>query len=393
MKIAYFSDNFYPELSGISDSIITTGIELSKRGHEIHFFAPSYSEKNYHSSGLSDQSEPHLGENIFIHRLPSIPFPAPTGAGRLAIPDIFRGFDVEKFDIVHSQSIFGCGLDALITSKISKTPFVGTNHTLIEAFVPKYTIVQNTMRSFETWYYNHTNFVTTPSEFLIEEMQKNGLIVKAKPLSNPIASEFFHAPASKEDLKKKLGLRKFSILYAGRISPEKNIMDLFNAFVIFAKENTEAELILAGNGILLPSLKQKTKELGLENKIRFTGLFQGENKKTLYEYFHASDVFVMPSTSETQSMGVIQAMASALPVIVANSGPLPTLVAEDRGLVCEPNNPASLAVTLKNISEDKTLQEKFSVNGKKYAEEYSVSKIADEWEKIYKETIEKYARA
>ncbi|KKW46175.1 MAG: Glycosyl transferase group 1, partial [Parcubacteria group bacterium GW2011_GWB1_57_6] len=47
MRIAFFSDNFYPELSGITDTIITTGLELQRRGYEICYVGPHYSPRDY----------------------------------------------------------------------------------------------------------------------------------------------------------------------------------------------------------------------------------------------------------------------------------------------------------------------------------------------------------
>ena len=71
MKIAIYSDNFYPEMSGISDSIIALAKELSRRGHRVNFYVPRYSKKNFRISKLKPE-ELNLGKNIEIFRLPSI---------------------------------------------------------------------------------------------------------------------------------------------------------------------------------------------------------------------------------------------------------------------------------------------------------------------------------
>ncbi|MEK7193549.1 MAG: hypothetical protein AAB652_02050, partial [Patescibacteria group bacterium] len=78
MKIAVFSDNFYPELSGIADSIITTGEELAKRGHAVHFFAPRYSMANYATvNRIPKEIDP--GKGAGVTRFASFPFPTGTG--------------------------------------------------------------------------------------------------------------------------------------------------------------------------------------------------------------------------------------------------------------------------------------------------------------------------
>ena len=73
MRIAIFSDNFYPELSGISDSIISLAKELSVRGHYIHFYVPYYSAANYRKIGLPLE-EIVLREKIKITRFFSLPY-------------------------------------------------------------------------------------------------------------------------------------------------------------------------------------------------------------------------------------------------------------------------------------------------------------------------------
>ena len=130
MKIAIFSDNFYPELSGISDSIIASGQALARRGHEIIYFAPRYSAADYALVNRQD-NDSSFGENIFVHRFSSFPFPAPTKQGRLVIPTLWRWLNLKKyhFDVIHTQDFFGVGLEALMASKMLKIPMVGTSHT------------------------------------------------------------------------------------------------------------------------------------------------------------------------------------------------------------------------------------------------------------------------
>jgi len=68
MKIAIFSDNFYPELSGITDSIITSAKELARRGHEIMFVVPEYSDKDYKKVDATAR-ELDLGGSIDVPKL------------------------------------------------------------------------------------------------------------------------------------------------------------------------------------------------------------------------------------------------------------------------------------------------------------------------------------
>ena len=196
MKIAFFSDNFYPELSGISDSIRTTADILSSHGHEIHFFVPRYSKKNYHYAGLSVQ-ELQVAPGQYVHRLSSLPFPGPTGQSRLVIPrwrtiKLLRQLDV---DAIHTHSFFGAGLTALWTARQLRLPLIGTNHTAIGEYIRHSPL---RLRLFETWakkmvawYYNHCCLVTAPSQIVINELRDYHFNKPTQVLPNPIKTNIF----------------------------------------------------------------------------------------------------------------------------------------------------------------------------------------------------------
>mgnify|MGYP001566204929 CR=1 FL=1 len=113
MKIAIFSDNFYPELSGIADSIILLARELAKLNHEINFYVPNYQPKDYQALNLVN-SELELGPKIKIKRLFSLPARFISDYSRIVIPMPWRWlFNNFKPDIIHTQLFFGVGLEAL----------------------------------------------------------------------------------------------------------------------------------------------------------------------------------------------------------------------------------------------------------------------------------------
>lgn len=391
MRIAFFTDNFYPELSGISDSIITTGAELARRGHQIEYFAPQYSTKSYKLAGTKTQ-ELDLGQNIKIHRMLSLPYKAPTLQGRFAIPNFFRGiFSKKKFDVIHSQSFLSPGIDALCLSKSKNIPLVGTNHTLIESFI-QYSPIQNKwarnfIPKYVVWYYNKCNFVTTPSDFLLDDMKKKGLRMPGIAMSNPIEAPFFNSKIAKNTLKKELGFSEFTILYAGRISPEKNIDVLLKAFISFAQNTPNTNLVIVGQGSTREALENISRESNVASRIKFLGPFLGAHKKKLYDIFHASDVFVIPSTSETQSMVTLQAMASSMPIIAAKAGALPELVISERGFIFEPGDSKELCSHLKYLYDQPKLREEIGRRANLFVLKFSPQEIANQWEKIYSNVI------
>src|SRR5271154_6683685 len=101
MRIAIYSDNFYPELSGITDTIMTIGASLAKHGHKIAYFVPSYTDENY--KVVNRPREFSMGPNITIHRMPSVAFHTGNRQGRLVLPvgSTFNALRKFKPDVIH----------------------------------------------------------------------------------------------------------------------------------------------------------------------------------------------------------------------------------------------------------------------------------------------------
>ena len=394
MRIAFFSDNYYPELSGIADTIMLTGAELARRGHEIDYFVPSYSRKNYAIAG-AEHPELDMPHNVRVHRLWSFAYKSPTMQGRAALPNAMRAaFSRKKFDVLHSHSFFGPGFEALWRSKFHGIPLVGTNNTLIESFVQyspvKSQWAKDLIPKYVVWYFNRCDLAIAPSQFLIDDMRAKGLRVPAKAVSNPIDGPFFESGEDKSALKKKLGLLQFTVLYAGRIASEKNVDVLLEAFIAFAENVPDASLVIAGEGSLRAKLEERAKASRVGSRIQFTGLLMGARKHLLFEHFYAADVFVMPSTSETQSMVTLQAMAGGLPVIVAEAGALPELASTDRGLIFKPGDSRALRLHLEALYSNPDLRYKIGKQAIDYARARTTKNIANEWEQIYNELIKRF---
>ncbi len=393
MRIAIFADNFYPELSGIADTILTIGKELAKRGHQITYFVPRYTKKEFNIAKVAYKELP-LCKNITIKRINSFGYPTATKQGRGTLPNIFRGFFYRnKFDAVHTHSFFTLGIEAYCFAKINRIPLIGTNHTIIESFL-EFTPspIRKYLPKYLIWFYNRCLYITTPSKFLLEKMKKEGLAVDSEVISSPIEKKFFISELEKDKLQKLKEKKKFKFLYVGRFSPEKNVEIIIDAFNDFLKRNNypDTELILIGNGVLKNSLQNKIKNYNLENNVKIKGPFMGETKNLLYAEFNLADVFITASFSETQSMVLLQSMASTMPALAANSGPLPKLVENNRGLIFNQNDKKEISNAMQKIYFNIDLRKKMANNAYNYATKYSAKNITAIWEKLYKTIIKKY---
>ncbi len=393
MRIAIFSDNFYPEISGISDSIISLAKELAQKGHQIAFFVPRYTQKDFEIANRSYQ-ELDLGKNIQIHRFFSFSYPnSPTKQARLVIPTFWRWIKVKKFnpDIIYTQDIFGMGLEALLASKVLKTILIGTNHTPITEFL-KYGPVRGKLidkfsLKYVSWYYNHCRWISAPNKIIVSEMRANGFNKTAEVISNPIELKSFQAYpiTEKELLKEKLGLSKNTIIYTGRLAPEKNIDVAIKATALVKKKIPDINLVLTGYGSAENSLKKLARKLKVEENIKFFGFV--ESGKPFTDLYNACDIFVVTSTAEMQCMSMMQAMACGLPVIAVEAWALPEYVNSQNGYLIKPGDVTALAKKIICLLKNPQKRVKLGEGGINYVANFSAKKIATIWELMLEKTL------
>ena len=392
MKIGIFSDNFYPELSGIADSITSLSKELVKQNDTVEFYAPRYSPQNFAVAKLS-VGEIDLGANIHVTRLPSISYPTPTMQGRIAFwnKSILKAFQNKNIDVIHTQLFFGVGLMALRASRLFKKPLVGTNHTAITEFA-RYVpfakdFISGLLIKYVVWYYNTCDFVTAPSQSVFDEMIKFGFKKPHMVVSNPIEVKEFSPVSSPEQyqkLKEKFGLTGPTIVYAGRIAEEKNIEVVVKAMTEVIKTVPDAQFAIAGHGAYKAKLDELIKSRNLVDHVKFMGLL---DKPTLADLYRASDVFAIASTSETQNMTMMQAMATAIPVVGVRARALPEYLGHGNGFVVEPNEDIAFGQKLALLLTNEAMRKDMGAKGLELVQSYTPEKIARIWQEIYQKAI------
>lgn len=394
MRIAIYSDFFYPELSGITDSIMTTAKELAKMGHFINFYVPYYGTKSYEMLGF-EKKEIFLHENIKIIRLLSFYFPTGTKQSRLVIPTGHRTFLAKKFkpEIIHTHVIAGVGIEGLIDSRLLNIPLVGTNHTPIVEFLKyiplKSKILNKFISRFDSWYYNQCKFVSAPSGTIFEEMEQFGFKAPHKVMSNPLDTQTFKPVDSdtKKALKKKFGFSDFCLLYTGRLAQEKNIDLTIKAVARLKKRIPQINFVITGKGNAENSLKDLAKDLGIVENVKFMGFIK--DNREYAQIYNACDLFVIPSTCETQSIAAMQAMACKIPVIGARAWGLKEYINSQNGMLIEPEDLDELVNDIELLQKDQNLRNKLGEGARKFVEDFSAPNIAKKWEGIYLKVLEK----
>ncbi len=388
MRILFYSDNFYPETSGISDSIISTARGLKARGHTVGFVAPKYSDKDYAAVG-KPRDEFLRAEGFEVFRIPSLPFAgSASGQARNVIPLGWSLPFVRRFkpDVLHTQTPFGTGFEALWASRLFRVPLIGTNHTHIHEFIKIYGPIRTSwfewlMQRFFCWYYNRCRFVSVVSPKLQKEMGRHGFRRPSAVVSNPLSLATFSpaTAAEKAALRQGFGLTGPTIMYAGRIAPEKRLDCALRAFKALLADMPDAQFVIAGNGPADQETRRLAKSIGVYKQVTFTGFL---DHATLSKWYKASDAFVMMCPIETQCLALMQAFATALPSVGVDAGAVGEHIQPGWGIKVPDGDHAALAIGLKSILTDA----KRGAMGEKargYVARFSEEAISGEWEAIY----------
>ena len=390
-----FSDNFYPEISGISDSLIESARELAGLGHEVDFYVADYKERDYAVAHLPYE-ELDLGPWVKIYRLPSVPFPAPTDQGRAIIPTFLRWLSMRgerRPDVIHTHLFFGAGMEALAASRALGVPLVGTSHTPVTEFVRygplKGAWTETVASRLVSWYYNRCVYVTAPSRGILGEMKAFGFTRPCRPISNPIDLAHFvpAEPGERERLKRDFGLSDFTVLYTGRIAEEKHIDVIIRAVAKAKVRIPDITFAVTGHGNAEASLRELAESLGVADRVKFFGTLGIDEHARIYR---AADVFAIASTAETQSLSLMKAFASGIPAIGVNARALPEYIHADNGFIVEPGDADAMAEHLVFLHDHPERREELGKGGIALVSHFSPAKIASEWIALYKDAISSY---
>lgn len=159
-----------------------------------------------------------------------------------------------------------------------------------------------------------------------------------------------------------LGLRadRLTIGTVGRPIPEKGHRYLLDAMPHIVASHPDVQFLIVGDGALRPELESRTATLGLTDRVRFVGA-----RPDVPELLAAMDIFVFPSVSEGFGIAVVEAMASRLPVVASNVGPLPEIVIDgDTGALVPTADGPALAAAVNRLIDDEHLRRQLALAGR-----------------------------
>ncbi len=389
MRVSIFTDSFLPFTSGVTYSVLNQAVELANRGHEISIFRPKPSRRTQHFE---------FPDRVRVFDVPfAIPVPRVPQL-RVTFPSFFSSLSrLRKIDpdIVHLNTEWGCGWEGLVASRIMRKPTVGTFHTFfadpgyLKSFgLPTFGLLQSVMWGYSVFFFNSCRQVTSPSHAVKQSLMDHGIrqepiiIPNGIPLPQPIDWKIV-----KRD-RTRMQIHGPSFVYVGRLSPEKSLHVVLDAFALMLKRRRRSKLIIIGDGPSKESLEKQADQLGLGSSIEFLGHIDHaeliDNRLPLL-----GDTFVTASKSENQPMSIIEAMSMGLPVIGAAAKGLPELVShQHNGLLFEPDNAENLAQCMFWIASKTRIRRRMGRNAMLAATRFNMPAVIDQLEALYQRTIQ-----
>lgn len=385
MRIAYFSDTYLPNKDGVVSQILASKAELESRGHYVHVFS---------TGSRGDISFNRNDSTVTIYTGLKFPLYKEYKVALFPHSSVMYSF-AKDLEIVHSHAVASMGFPAIATAKTLNLPLVGTFHTLLPNAMHYLTRNKRAQAvlSKATWkaidaFYMPFDLVTAPSQAIADLMDENG-IHGVKVVSNGLnLGKYNPRVTGRSQIRGKFGIKPSDKVgaFIGRIVEEKNIDVLVRATELVLREVPEFKLLVCGDGPDLARVKKLVKELGLQKSVIFTGYVPYSD---IQHYFAAADVCLTASTFETQCISLLEGLACGLPAVAANSLALPEAVKNKyNGYLFEPGDEEECAQKIiKVLGASRSEYDKLKANSWSKAQDYSIDKITDKWEKIYRDLI------
>ena len=284
---------------------------------------------------------------------------------------------------IHVATPGPLGLAALAIARIMKIPVSGTYHTAIPQYAHILTgdaAIEELVWRYTTWFYDQLNLILVPSTSTQCELTGRGIDPKKIRLfPRGVDTVKFHPSKRnvnflKQEYEAGDGPK---ILYVGRVSKEKDLYSLAQAFKSLLQTLHDAELVIVGDGPYLNELK----ELLAGTPTIFTGYREGEELATIYA---SCDLFAFPSATDTFGNVVLEAQASGLPVIVSDSGgPQENMIQHKTGEVIPAGDTQALLQALKFLLADRARLKEMGKAARRNMENRSYERAFDETWQIY----------
>ncbi len=374
MRIAIFSEVYWPMVSGVALTLRRLVDAMHARGHSVRVYAPEY------------PLPPGAVERPEVHRSPGRPF--------FLAPDITWAFprardlaaDLQRFapHVVHLATEFAMGYPGLRAAQRLGLPVIASSHTDYEGYAARYgrwlvTAIKPGWR-YLRWFYGHAHKVLCPTRVYEAHLHARG-VLHTGIWTRGVNAEEFHPRFRSDAWRSRFGVGPADqlVTYVGRVAPEKNLPLLLEAWQALAPRRGSAQLVVVGDGLLLERIRERRIP-----GVHLVGYLHGIELATAYA---STDVLAFPSTTETFGNVLLEAMASGTAPVVAAAGGVLEYTADGRNaLLARPDDAVSFAEQLGRMMDNPALRAAVGEGARQTA-------LARRWDAIYDGLLDDYQDA
>jgi len=192
------------------------------------------------------------------------------------------------------------------------------------------------------------------------------------------------------EVRKELGVDGFVWLAVGRFDPPKDYPSMLQAFASVVHKDSNTMLLIAGDGPLRETMENMARELGVEKHVKFLGI-----RRDIPQLMNAADAYVMSSSWEGMPNVLLEASATGLPIVATDVGGNREIVLDGvTGFLVPPRNPEALAEAMLRMTDlpEEKRREMGKAARKHIEENFSLDRVVDMWEALYKELLEQKGR-
>jgi 1,2-diacylglycerol 3-alpha-glucosyltransferase len=381
LHIAFFTNFYHPIVNGVVRSVASFRENLMEHGHNVFVFAQS--------DGSYQDKEP------FIFRYPSLPLPLGDLSAAIPVsPFVDQLLPALKLDVIHTHHPILLGQTAARKAAEFGLPLIFTFHTQYWEYTHYVPFPQEAIQEFlknavHKWlrdFVQKCQHVILPSEsmkdYLVREygLEERYTVVPTGTNLEP----FLHADG--ETLRKEKGWQDETVLISvGRLAPEKNWETLVQAFAKVDPAHSNLRLVLIGDGPARESLQTLAAELGIADRLTFTGSVPFDEVPA---YLKAADAFIFASVTETQGLVTIEAMAAGLPAVAVDGSGTRDIVEHGKEGFLVENDSNALAEGIHKLLSNPRQLKHFSHNALRKAKTFDVNQLSKQLLSVYEQAIQ-----